>query len=215
MSPDGFTKPPPEEKLLRLIRGKGPRPDGGAERSPAPSRGMAARDTVGSALSVRAQGPDWPQLAVTGFGLLLIIEVMVLGVQLLRPLPALRVPEVIAPSSDEPPVAALPLEGLPSLAAGVSRPLFTAPVESSPSPGTPTAGPRSGPSAAAKMLASRLSLMGIVAGDPAQAIIEDSQTRKTYFVTTGQAVVEGAVLEQVLDNRVILDLDGEKIELTL
>ena len=57
--------------------------------------------------------------------------------------------------------------------------------------------------------------MGIVAGEPAQAIIEDTQTNKTYFVTAGQAVVEGAVLDKVLDNRVILDLDGEKIELSL
>ena len=57
--------------------------------------------------------------------------------------------------------------------------------------------------------------MGIVSGDPGEAVIEDAETKKTYFVTTGQAVVEGATLERVLDNRVILDLGGEKIELTL
>lgn len=57
--------------------------------------------------------------------------------------------------------------------------------------------------------------MGIVSGNPGQAIIEDSQTKKTHFVTVGQVVVEGAVVEQVLDHHVILDLDGEKIDLTL
>jgi len=60
-----------------------------------------------------------------------------------------------------------------------------------------------------------LTLMGIVSGNPAQAIIEDAETKKTYFVTPGQMVVDGAVLERVLDNRVVLDLNGEKIDLTL
>ena len=70
-------------------------------------------------------------------------------------------------------------------------------------------------SVAAKELAARLNLMGIVAGDQPQAIIEDSQTHKTYFVISGQAVSEGAVVEKVLENRVILSIDGETIELTL
>ena len=97
---------------------------------------------------------------------------------------------------------------MPSLTASAARALFA------PSAFTADAS-HAPPSVSAKLLASRLTLMGIVSGNPAQAIIEDSQTQKTYFVTTGQAVVEGAVLEQVLDNRVVLDLGGEKIELTL
>ena len=64
-------------------------------------------------------------------------------------------------------------------------------------------------------MAARLTLMGIMAGNPGQAIIEDSQTKKTYFVTVGQGVVEGAVVEKILDNRIQLDLAGEKIELSL
>jgi type II secretory pathway component PulC len=64
-------------------------------------------------------------------------------------------------------------------------------------------------------LVTRLTLSGIVAGDPAQAIIEDTETKKTYFVTAGQPVAEGAVLDQVESNRVILDLNGEKITLSL
>ena len=57
--------------------------------------------------------------------------------------------------------------------------------------------------------------MGIVAGDSPQAIIEDSETKKTFFVTAGQMVVDGAVVEQVLDHRVVLTVAGEKIELSL
>ena len=57
--------------------------------------------------------------------------------------------------------------------------------------------------------------MGIMAGNPGQAIIEDTQTKKSYFVSPGQPVVDGAMLDQVLDNRVILDFEGEKIELSL
>ena len=71
------------------------------------------------------------------------------------------------------------------------------------------------PSGSANLLSSRLTLMGIVSGEPAQAIIADSQTQKTYFVSVGQPVAEGAMLEQILDNRVILNYSGEKIELTL
>ena len=46
-------------------------------------------------------------------------------------------------------------------------------------------------------------------------IIEDSETKKTFFVTAGQMVIEDAVVEQVLDSRVILTVAGEKIELSL
>ena len=212
MSPDGSTKPPPEEKLLRLIRGKGPRADDGADRVPPIAR-TPARAAVGSAFSVRAQGLQWPRLAIGGFGLVVAAEVVWLAVQLTRPLPTVRIPDLTNPPSVEPTAAPRPLDDLPSLASSASRPLFAMPIETTTTPSTTT--PRMAPSGTAKLLASRLSLMGIVAGEPAQAIIEDAQTRKTFFVTTGQVVVEGAVLEQVLDNRVFLHLDGEKIELTL
>ena len=96
-------------------------------------------------------------------------------------------------------------------ASSASRPLFAAPAGRAGTPGPS----RSAPSGSAQLLASRLTLTGVISGDPPQAIIEDSQTQKTYFVTVGQALAEGAVLDQVLDNRVILDFQGEKIELNL
>jgi hypothetical protein len=104
------------------------------------------------------------------------------------------------------------LPPIPSLAQSASRPLFTASPDVSEAT---SAGPRPAPSGSAALLASRLILLGIIAGNPGQAIIEDSQTKKTYFVSPGQAVVGGAVVDQVQDNRVILDVQGEKIELTM
>jgi hypothetical protein len=147
---------------------------------------------------------------------LLGLEAAYLILQLMRPFPVVQVPVVpvvptpppVAPTSETPPAS---LPDMPSMAASATRPLFAPPAHM-PSPTGPSS---TAPSVAAKALAARLSLMGIIAGDPAQAIIEDVQTKKTYFVTVGQAVVDGAILRSVLDHRVILELEGEKIELTL
>lgn len=210
MSPDGSGKPPPEEKLLKLIRGKGPRPSTDI-LAPSHTAGGATTGVLrATELNARAPGLRWPGLAVGFLGAVLLIEVASLVSQAMRPIPPVHLPVVATPRQpDEPVTATRPLQDIPSLAASVSRPLFTSPAADT------SARPLPLPSDSAKVLASRLTLMGIVAGDPAQAIIEDSQTKRTFFVTIGQAVIEGAILEQVLDNRVVLDLAGEKIELTL
>jgi len=207
MSPDGSTKPHPlpEEKLLNLIRAQqaarpvvaAPVPAGGAGSTAARQR---------SERTIR-----WVKPVVGCLSLVLVVEVVVLILQLTRPLPALNPPVLDMPSVHEPSVAAPSSEELPVLAESVSRPLFASAVLGVPS----TQGSRTSPSASGKVLATRLTLIGIVAGDPPQAIIEDAETKKTYFVTVGQMVVDGSVLNQVLDNRVVLDLDGEKIELSL
>ncbi|MBI3083601.1 MAG: hypothetical protein HYY90_04480 [Candidatus Omnitrophica bacterium] len=201
-------KSPPEEKLLRLIRGQQERP----QASPQASGGPHAATVAMSDLSPRTQGIRWVKPVVGGLVLVLAVEVAWLILEAAHPLPSVDMPVIAKPSAESPaPPAGPSPEEIPSLATSASRSLFTASADVSAS--SPTPRPRQG--AASKLLASRLSLMGIVPGDPAQAIIEDSETKKTYFVTTGQAVVEGAVLEQVLDHHVILDLEGEKIDLTL
>ena len=211
MSPDGSTKPLPEEKLLKLIRDKKPR-----ATTPPPANASGA-SIAGASMNEAVVGMSplrWPTLLAGAFGAVLAIELVYLALQLTRPVPTVKVPSLpvslpSGPSAPLPPPAAMP-----SLAASASQTLFASSM-GTPSDGTGTSRTHAAPSATAKLLAARLTLMGIVAGQPPQAIIEDSQTKKTYFVTTGQAVSEGAVLEQVLDNRVILDLQGEKIELTL
>ena len=202
MSPDGSAKPLPEEKLLRLIRSK-------SARAAAPAAAPAATAAVlGQDMARAARSHRWPHLAAMGLGALLLFELLLFVVEALRPAPTIDMPVVNLLPEVLPQVV---VPTVPSLAQGATRPLFGTPLDAN--PGQPVG--LQPPSAAVNQLAARLSLLGIVAGNPAQAIIEDSQTQKTYFVSPGQPLAEGAVVEQVLENRVILDLQGEKIELSL
>ena len=207
-------KPPPEEKLLKLIRGKSGRPEGPpAAISPVSASGGSAASALTLTGSTR-----WSWTAVAGWvlGALLGLEAVGLLVQLLRPLPMVPALNEPSPASQKPMAASEPSsEELPSLAAIVAQPIFSAGTAAAQTVTLGAAGPRSAPSATAKQLADRLTLTGIIAGDQPQAIIEDAQTKKTFMVTPGQPVIDGAVLERVLDTRVVLDLNGEKIELTL
>lgn len=212
MSPDGFGKPPPEEKLLKLIRGRQPRPAPEAGvRTAGPA--IAAPAARAIPMSVAMRGLAWPTVAAWVLGGLLGIEALVLVAQAIRPVRPVPVPSetlVAAPvaASIESSAPPAPVD-MPSVSASVTRSLFAAAAPA------PAASPTASVTAAASRLITRLTLMGIVAGDPPQAIIEDAESKKTFFVTAGQAVVEGAVVDQVLDNRVVLDVGGQKIELSL
>lgn len=59
-----------------------------------------------------------------------------------------------------------------------------------------------------------LFLIGIIAGGKPQAVIEDRKIQKTYFLYKGQAVNQLTV-EDILEDRVIFDFEGEKLELVL
>ncbi len=209
MSPDGFAKPPPEEKLLRFIRGRPARPATEAATFPHPGRLMTTSAQAAKALVSRspARSPGWPTIAMWVLGAFLVVEVIVLIIQVLRPLPPVLLP--VEAAVEQPVVLPSPPE-LPSLSASVPRTVFAPPAEALAVPSV--AAPLS---SSVRSLAARLTLMGIVAGDSPQAIIEDAETKKTFFVTAGQMVVDGAVVEQVLSNRVVLSVAGEKIELSL
>jgi len=153
-------------------------------------------------------------MAVTCLAVVLTIEMVLLILQVVRPSPTVKIPVVpTQPATPNAPLLGASLD-IPSLAESAGPALFTPSATGPASTSTGTT-VRVAPSVGATTLASRLTLLGIVPGEPSQAIIEDSQTKKTYFVSPGQPIVEGAVLDQVLDNHVILDLQGEKIELTL
>ena len=203
MSPDGSAKPLPEERLLKLIRGKAAR----SASSPAPSAAAAAV-VLGQGMGRAARARRWPQMAAIGLGAVLLLELLLLIVEALRPAPTITMPVIPTP-----PVAVTPITipPTPSIAQSVATPLFSTPADVGPI----QPGPSPGPSETVTKLAARLTLLGIVAGNPAQAIIEDSQLQKTYFASPGQAVAEGAVVGTILDNRVILDFQGEQIELSL
>ncbi|MBI3323684.1 MAG: hypothetical protein HYZ92_00195 [Candidatus Omnitrophica bacterium] len=216
MSPDGSKTVSPEERLLRLIRGKGRSPAGAEAVSvgTAPAAYPASRRKTGRIGPGRWIG--WFNLLLVG---LLTVELVVLVVAWLQPPPEPPQVSIAQQRPDQGAEAALtdPLAELaktPSLVAAASRPLFHAETigPALPVGGTPA---QTGPSEEARSMASRLSLIGIVAGASPQAIIEDAQTHKTYFVAKGQTVVSEIVVVEVRDNRVILELRGEKIELTL
>ena len=213
MSPDGSAKQPPEEKLLRLIRGKGPRADAPSPLPVHAGGGTAAITSSAGGMTGGVRATPWPRIAIGCLGVALLIEVVGLLVEVMRPLPAIHLPAAALPPAAPSGNATVPALEIPSLEASLSHPVFT-PSAAETSASRPATA-KTGMSGLAKQVASRLSLMGIVSGPPGEAVIEDSETKKTYFVMTGQTVVEGATLERVLDHRVILDLDGEKIELTL
>ena len=208
MSPDGSQAVPPEEKLLRLIRGKPP-------AVLPPTATVRAPSVKGWRL------PSWWVSALNALlGSVVIGELIALLVVVMQPGPtpdsagALarslgpEVGESSADSKAQPPTTQQDLT--PTLAASVSRPLFHT------WDGAGTASSSSVvPSAGASALVSRLSLLGIMAGEKPQAIVEDTQTKKTYFVTVGQHVIEGLVVEAVQDNRVVFTLNGERVELSL
>ncbi|MCX5712178.1 MAG: hypothetical protein NTY47_03770 [Candidatus Omnitrophica bacterium] len=59
-----------------------------------------------------------------------------------------------------------------------------------------------------------ISLVGILAGDNPQAIIEDKKTQKTFYVIKGQYFGEFQ-LEDIQEGKVILNYHGQRYELYL
>lgn len=226
MSPDGPKSLPPEERLLRLIRGKGPVPEPSGGTAHGASEGSQSLEASGPVstpavvpkpLGVRTwRLPSWWLAAVNwSLGGLVLVEVVSLLVIATRPASQ---PSIAAPGLK----LHDPLEsGNPSaledqtlgvgLSQAASRPLFQ-PLSSTAQSGLR---PAVALSQEAKELAGRLNVIGLVDGDPPQAIIEDAQTQKTYFVAAGQHVTDGLVVTDIREDRVVLDLNGQTIELSL
>lgn len=59
-----------------------------------------------------------------------------------------------------------------------------------------------------------LSLIGIIAGDKPQAIIEDKKAGKSHFLYEGGTVGQAKVVE-ILEDRVVMDYQGQRFELVL
>ena len=212
MSPDGSKSISPEERLLRLIRGKSPeaaRPAAGALAGMTELR-QAQRPVRMWTL------PSWWLAAVNwSLGGLVVAEVVMLLVIATRPAPQppalerlLQPREAVAPDgvpAIEERAGGVGLTGVAGRALFASlHPTAQASVRLSPAL-----------SQEARALAARLNVIGLVDGDPPQAIIEDTQTQKTYFVSAGQSVTEGLIVTEIRENRVVLDLNGQPIELPL
>lgn len=63
-------------------------------------------------------------------------------------------------------------------------------------------------------IAKDINLVGILAGENPQAIIEDKKTLKTYYVTKGQFIGEMQV-EDIQEGKIIINYKGRKYELYL
>jgi hypothetical protein len=208
MSPDGSKTVSPEERLLRLIRGKG-------KPAAVPEAALGAQPLAGPARRAWSRPGRWLGWLNVALITLLALEVAALVAVWLQPPPVLPVARLDARAADPPDATADVLAAIaetPSLAASASRPLFHAETveRTGSAPLVST-----GPSEDAKTMAARLSLIGIVAGESPQAIIEDSQTQKTYFVAKGDTVIGELIVSEVLQNRVVLEFRGETIELSL
>ncbi len=57
-------------------------------------------------------------------------------------------------------------------------------------------------------------LLGIVSGENPQAIIEDKNTQKTYYLSKGQFIGEFQVTD-IREGKIILDFNGQVVELNL
>src|SRR4029077_7415948 len=92
-------------------------------------------------------------------------------------------------------------------------PLIAAP-RAAPKPVPLPAAPPPPPKVPLSQKASALHLVGIMAGNPPQAVIEDRQAQKTLYLTPGQAIGD-IKIEKFLEDRVILKSDGEEMDLML
>lgn len=185
---------------MRLIRGK---PSATAVAiEPKPGR-PAARPS-GSRKSMPSRLVSMVNIALAS---IVIGELAALGLVAMAPE---RPTTLTLPPPKPDPSSAPTLDALPLLSAAVSRQVFVQPVTAPAPRETPAK-----PAGQAQAILSRLTLIGIVTGEPPQAIIEDAQTRKTYFATEGQAIVEGLTVKDVLENRVILEFNGETVQLSL
>lgn len=61
---------------------------------------------------------------------------------------------------------------------------------------------------------SNFSLIGIIAGDRPQAIIEDKKSGKSHFLYEGSTVGQVKIVE-ILDDSVVMEYQGQKFELVL
>lgn len=61
-------------------------------------------------------------------------------------------------------------------------------------------------------LVGNLTLMGIVSGDQPQVILEDRKSQKTYYLSKGQSVGEVRI-DDIKEGKVIVSCNGERFEL--
>ena len=194
----------PEEKLLRLIRGEKKNPAAG---TPAPEAAKAAKRPV-----FEFKLPDFMFHldARRAILIILVLSCIYLVFAFIYPFVFLRtvkLPEVaknslvsleVIPKTEQKPLEEY-LQGLGDkqvFGSGGSIGVI---------------GPASGLSAE---LIKDINLVGIIAGENPQAIIEDKKAQKTYYLNKGQFIGEFQ-LEDIQEGKIILNFNGQRFELHL
>jgi|GEM_PF-895953 len=217
----------PEEKLLRLIRGekrhKDKPPAEKVESLPSPAEAPSAgiQYDVGAAAASTDERGDFKFVNLA----LIIILIITVGFfvfefvspkfkgaveeSVQEPLP---VGQKTPPQTPELPTADQEIQTPPfSTYAEVigRRDLFK--------PQQPEVPPEKTPEKTLEAAYNKLNdllLIGIIAGEKPQAVVEDRKNQKTYFLYKGQTVNQMRV-EDILGDRVIFVFEGERFELSL
>ncbi len=192
----------PEEKLLRLIRGKKKEEPVMPPVAAAPLPVKQA--TEKSLLSMRrifsAQKIIWAIFILSLAYLLISLAYPLFGLKNIK-LPEVAKTGVIQVKTEE------PAEKKPYdfyLEGTKNRRIFGVSGSQLAETGVPTL-------AAADMVKD-LSLIGIISGSTPQAVIEDKKNQKTYYLTKGQFIGESQV-EDIQEGKIILNHNGQRYEL--
>lgn len=94
------------------------------------------------------------------------------------------------------------------------QPLISAPPPPPKVVAPPAPAPPPPPRIPISQKAARFHLVGIIPGDPTQAIIEDAQTHSTIYATPGQMIGDVQV-DKILRDRVVLTSADEHMDLML
>lgn len=192
----------PEEKLLRLIRGE----------KKAQAGAPAAQ---GAAKAVKAAGFEFKLPVFLSYLdarkailIILVLSCIYLAFAFIYPfvfLRAIRLPEIAKDSKS----------GLETMPKAEQRPLeeYLQALGDKQVFGSGGSvgviGPASGLSAE---LIKEINLVGIIAGENPQAIIEDKSAQKTYYLNKGQFIGEFQV-EDIQEGKIILNFNGQRFEL--
>jgi type II secretory pathway component PulC len=215
----------PEEKLLKLIRGEKKQkpqvaelPKAGEPSIPLSSKPNIKLSGVQLLQKMQAFQQQAQQKYIRAFNfkkaifVVFILSCAYLIVNLIYPFFGLKgsyIPKIIPENNKEIVVAQSnaikPLNNYVEVAK--NRQLFTS--EAALSGGSVQIATVAGPD-----LMKDLSLVGIIAGDNPQAVIEDRKTSKTYYVNKGQSIEQFKV-EDVREGKIVLSHGGQTYELSL
>lgn len=199
----------PEEKLLKLISGQKKmfKPPLKEDKSPIGPEANTAKNAQAKGL---IKHKAWPSLSVNQIIIIVfIISVICLAAAFIYPMIVLKevklpayVPEKVGSDNKNTKEEVRPysfyLQGLQG------RQVFSAAASQESEIATNVG----------VDLMKDLSLVGIIAGDKPQAIIEDKKNQKSFYVNKGQFIREFKI-EDIQEGKVTLSYNGQRFELTI